>query len=118
MNVDIAKLWCAALRDPTARQGQLQLGALDGSRCCLGVLCDLAVAAEVITVGTSDECVVYDGQTLSLPKAVLVWAGIRSCKGQYGFWERNIPRTLMGDNDAGRTFGEIATIIEANVKNL
>lgn len=81
MNQDIKVRWVAALRDPESVQGQSFLGTPEGKRCCLGVLCDLAVqdgviAPPAITTQATNEVLQYDGVTQDLPPKVRTWADL------------------------------------------
>jgi hypothetical protein len=89
MNPDVKGLWLEALRSGRIPQAKGYLGKPDGSRCCLGVLCDIAVQSGVIPPPeeTTDEseldddgwiaCLSYDGGiTKDLPDPVSRWAGI------------------------------------------
>lgn len=81
MNQDIKARWVTALRDPESVQGQAFLGTPEGKRCCLGVLCDLAVqdgviAPPTITTQATNEVLQYDGVTQDLPPSVRSWADL------------------------------------------
>lgn len=49
MNPEVKAEWLAALRSGDYRQGRNQLKTEEGEYCCLGVACNLAVMAGVIT---------------------------------------------------------------------
>lgn len=101
---DNAKKWVAALRSGKYKQTQGQLRS-DDKYCCLGVACDLAMETGVISS--------FIGTNLGLPKPVQDWIGLKDDFGNYrGF------SSLASENDAGRTFLEIADIIENNEVNL
>ena len=110
----VAKQWVEALRSGKIKQSQGHLAEGDG-RCCLGVLCDLAIKAGVIPRYSPSSCF--------LPQEVTDWAGLN---GRDGSYERNGAQfTLAEDNDgnkhagiAGKTFAEIADIIESEPKGL
>jgi len=80
MNPEIKQLWVDALRSGDYNQ---TTGVLhDGfGYCCLGVLCDLAVKAGVVSEvdpnGIAHRAV-YDGADLILPNTVREWAGLES----------------------------------------
>lgn len=74
------------LRDPNAVQTRGRLGRTDGSRCCLGVLCDIAVEQFVIGTPYSagddlfedhhhQPSLTYGDSEVSLPDRVQAWAG-------------------------------------------
>src|SRR3954454_1594362 len=93
MNCDIAERWAAALEGGNYLQGNGKLTYIDFAEpesdtelnCCLGVLCQLAVADGVpIEVARRDTgTVIYDDHDLTLPDAVIDWAGMRSNDGTY-----------------------------------
>lgn len=91
--------------------------------CCLGVLCDIAIKHGVVNpwkpTGNHLYAIEVDGvDVLEIglpPAAVMEWAGLEYRGGEYG--ERVGDRGasyLAGDNDSGKTFSEIAKIIEEN----
>lgn len=126
MDHQIAKQWTARLRSGITTQTRKHLGRNDGSRCCLGVLCDMAVEAGVISApvkfraGTKNRgCLVFAGSRHNLPPAVVNWAGLRTTYGQYpGEIRKGRAATndanpsLALDNDGGATFTELASTIE------
>jgi len=101
------KLWVDALRSGKYKQGKFALRRGDRF-CCLGVACQLAVEAGVIPepVQTShDDEWVYGGKFTVLPKKVYQWLDI----DETGEYETG---NLVSDNDDGKTFRSIASIIE------
>ena len=111
MNADIKKLWVEALRSGKYEQGMARLHRASGAFCCLGVLCDLAVKAEVIPppsrayCGAADEHYIYDGSAAYLPDSVATWAALET-QGVF-------TTTLVSYNDTrGYSFEQIANIIE------
>lgn len=106
--------WVAALRSDEFEQG---VGALNqnGKHCCLGVLCELAVAAGVpIKVEVKEGFTSYDGKRGDLPDKVRKWVGLRTAQGGYGDngW------CLSAENDAGMSFAGIADLIESRPERL
>ena len=123
MNADIKAQWTAALRSGEYVQGQNYLN-IDGKLCCLGVLCELAVKAEVISMDEGFGIVFYDGKNDVLPTPVREWAGLP----EDGESNPNNPHVSMGEdrvslaelNDGENgyephTFGQIADIIDAQL---
>lgn len=100
----VARKWVAALRSGKIKQGRKQLGFTDGSRCCLGVLDDLAVEDGVIDG--------YDLSGAALLFKVRQWAGLTTPCGNYSHG------CLALDNDNGKSFAEIADIIESQPDGL
>lgn len=123
MNKVVAEKWVEALRSGKYKQGRGYLGDLSGedaSFCCLGVLCELAVAEGVITRSCDGKRLAYDDNITSLPKSAVAWAGMRNC---VGYVERSdMGMTALGNgfdlitlNDDGSSFDEIASMIEQHV---
>jgi hypothetical protein len=121
MKKNIADRWIAQLRNGEIKQWVGSLGVSNGARCCLGVLCDIAIKDGIIdpptlipdTDDTDDvpytlEYGQYVGQ---LPSAVQKWAGMHSTDGSFRLnTEGNTSLTTL--NDHGMTFAEIADLIE------
>lgn len=123
---DVKEQWVAALRSGAYIQGTQVLHRITGGKatyCCLGVLCDLALKAG-ISLGvqhaktcecrkcTSDRVVYYAGRDDFLPDEVKDWAGLPSVNPVTDVRVRGLPATLSYWNDNGKTFLEIADIIE------
>lgn len=122
MNEEIKAEWTKRLRSGNIPQRTGNLGHVDGSRCCLGVLCDIAVEKDIMMAPTVDDNGVlsYDNNTGVLPLRVVRWAeippdaydqdnvaGYYGGKGLYG----TNKHALADDNDHGKTFVEISNII-------
>lgn len=129
MNPKIKEEWIAALRSGEYIQGQsaLKQKFIDEETketkfkyCCLGVLCELAAKEDIVkaydpsvsypSMGFVDPVQPYTKETSYLPQAVQTWAGLYSRTASYG--PPNVGRSLAQDNDTGKTFEEIANIIE------
>lgn len=116
MDPTIKTEWVAALRSGAYQQAKYKLRNSDDGFCCLGVLCELAVQAKVIelpiqiyrgyTYGQSNA----GGYTAQLPPVVAQWAGITS--NSYGSKPEQNLIHHNDDNHDGKTFKEIADIIE------
>lgn len=109
--------WVAALRSGDYKQGTgaLSYATDDGTAhyCCLGVACELAVEAGVITSETHTSGIVYyaDGQSAVLPREVADWLGLESREGYLK--DGSAVVSLVDANDGeGLSFDGIATIIE------
>jgi hypothetical protein len=121
MNPEIRARWTAALRSGEIRQATEILNDGEG-RCCLGVLCDLAVADGVIEPAVYDEVeqswVYLDGEAQILPPVVASWAGIVAQKlidltnPVVTVEGEPLPSPLASLNDHGKTFAEIADLID------
>lgn len=132
MNRDIKARWIEALRSgdyPQTREALHRTEpGLDSKGktmppgfCCLGVLCELAAKEGVITSKTfSNGEVEYDGDSLFLPAPVHEWAelvkddGLPLYTGDVlvgeGIWVSSL-------NDKGKTFEEIADVVEEKVED-
>lgn len=114
MNQKIKELWINALRSGEYKQSQHALRTVSGF-CCLGVLCDLAAKLELGTWRQTIESKwVFEpmggnSRQDTLPGRVVEWAGLRDSN----------PDTDKGSlaslNDHGKSFEEIADIIQAEL---
>lgn len=120
-----AEKWVAALRSGKYKQTE---GALthveDGepiAHCCLGVACELYVQEHPDELLVETDYVhqrrVYDGHQTELPYKVRKWLGLRTDFG-YHYTEEGIERSLADLNDDGRSFEEIAGLIETEPEKL
>lgn len=117
-----AKKWVAALRSGKYSQTKSKLTRLQGSQivgcCCMGVACELAVEAGVKVEITSDATLrFYDSNATSLPESVIKWLGVTDRDGRYLIRNGDM-YCLVGNNDTGKTFAEIADIIESEPEGL
>lgn len=108
MDAEIKARWVAALRSGQYEQAQGML-CIDGTFCCLGVLCDVAGTDNGAAGGrwTPTDCFTYQGET----EETVLPEGLR--------WRAGIPHDdqlcLIEMNDNGKSFAEIADFIEANL---
>lgn len=134
MNPEIKAQWVAALRSGKYKQGKNVLHNVDaGTYCCLGVLCDLAVKAGVISVGSHEyhsdaggDIEVY-GATgdkyaqggVTLPAEVVTWASLED--GNPNVYVEDVdgneyPQDLAELNDdCDYTFSQLAELIEGQL---
>ncbi len=107
MKPEIKKIWLKALRSGNYKQGYRRLN-WHRRHCCLGVLCDLysKAAGTPWTTEPLQEAKFMHGAIDYLPEQVMNWSGMTSADGDYGV------RSLIEDNDKGKSFIEIANIIE------
>lgn len=131
MRQEIKTRWTAALRSGDYLQGHgyLQNRVPGGPRrfCCLGVLCDLAVAdgVEVSVYVPTTGAVMYGGTDTLLPQTVEEWAGLTDDQHRYGEAGGDVKIQLDADeddvdtlaswNDGGASFDQIADWIDANL---
>lgn len=110
MNPEVKAKWVAALRSGEYEQAKGVLRKAD-SYCCLGVLCDLSgIDTWAKDVEDMNDWV-YDRFFSSLPYSVRDWAGLDSEDPQV--WKDDSTQARLSDlNDSGKTFAEIADIIE------
>ena len=107
MNRDIAEKWIADLR---TNPPQTRKALFDGNGyCCLGRLCILAGIEPETSFNGSYAFINHTGV---LPQKIADWAGVKtSCAAYRG-------GSLVSDNDNGKTFAQIADIIEAHIDEL
>ena len=118
MNEDIKVRWTARLRSGQDEQTKSVLRNLDDGKCCLGVLCEIAVEDGVIEApywaehrdgyayGSGDEA----DAVATLPRSVWEWAGLPDANP-------DAPRTgvtLAALNDKGFTFAQLADLIDCD----
>lgn len=114
MNPEIKANWVAKLRSGEYQQSRNVLRTKDNKYCCLGVLCEIAVANGVIpephlTAPRGSYC--YDGMTAGLPDSVMLWSEIPEYLGSL-VEVLKLERNLASLNDHGVDFDGIADIIE------
>jgi hypothetical protein len=118
VNQEIKERWIKRLESGDNYQITTRLGNTEGGRCCLGVLCDIAVEDGVISaplVKENGEYLQYDGQRAVLPEKVMEWAGLEYPNGGFASDPEGHP-DFMDDalsfrNDSGNSFADIANII-------
>jgi hypothetical protein len=119
MNKYVAGLWIEELKSGENKQGKGCLESKDGM-CCLGVLCLVADRNNVdveMQAGTG----FIVGTSLELQPEVKKWAGISHGLGHLSNMHcvGGATKTLLSDlNDKGKTFPEIADIIEQHWESL
>lgn len=130
MKKQVKDKWVAALLGGEYKQTRGYLRTSEGF-CCLGVLCDLASKEGVGHWGEEGEEIDSDIETTNstakhfvsridrrdstawtLPNAVRIWAGMLSHTGDI------FDTDLAKENDSGRTFEDLACVIEGNWERL
>lgn len=114
MNPEIKAKWVAALRSGDYDQARDYLHRIDGSMCCLGVLCDIHAkeVGEEWHLVKHEGCNYYLDRDTLPPTEVADWADLPMLD--------NGPIVTIGDrtsaiailNDGGATFKELADAIE------
>jgi hypothetical protein len=111
MKTEIADKWIAALLSGEYKQAKGKLYDGEGY-CCLGVLCKVLgeefVKEEYPGISHIWRC---EGESEILPLNIKEKAGMSSISGEYNF-DGSGDAQLTRDNDDGKTFKEIAAIID------
>jgi hypothetical protein len=112
MNQKIAKKWIDALRSGQYRKSKHCLKNKRGY-CCLGVLTDLYRKEHKKEWDYNSNHKQYSFMFAYnfLPKEVIEWAGMRNEFGEF-YVNKEKRITLYEENDKGKSFSEIADIIE------
>lgn len=90
MNPEIKERWATRLESGDIKQTRGVLGRPNGNRCCLGVLCDIAVEDGIIaepeeTVHDDGKlCLSFADSETDLPLEVMEWAELDSSDPDYG----------------------------------
>lgn len=138
MKPEIKRQWVEALRSGNYRQGHSVLhrvSAGDETFCCLGVLCELARQAGIVTMDdtgrtvddkTGGKAMVYrnidpeisDNSTIVLPRIILSWSGLDDTNPTLMY---DADHYVISDLNDGvviphkLSFDELADIIEAQL---
>lgn len=113
MKKDIKDKWVAALRSGEYKQTIATLNYNNERFCCLGVLCELAIQDGVELSKKQDLGFYrYNNTETQLPKPVMEWAGIKTADACYKAKRKYNPENLAQKNDEGRSFKQIANIID------
>jgi hypothetical protein len=114
MNAEIKTKWLQALRSGEYKQG---IGALHNvagnSYCCLGVLCDIYVKEHPdndVRMTHDNGFESFFGEKDVVPTNIQLWADIED--GNPDIEYDNVGITIAELNDNGKTFEEIAILIE------
>lgn len=123
MDATIKAAWVAALRSGEYTQGFDTLGSQMAGQpachCVLGVLCELAVKADVNIIRTLEgelcaDLICYDDVDVDLPESVQAWSGLFS--DQPDVMYENVVTDMMTLNDHSRlSFATLADLIEADL---
>jgi hypothetical protein len=110
MNQEIKAKWLSALRSGEYQQGKQAL-KLYKKFCCLGVLCDIHSKE---TKNKWVENIYLDHQG-ALPQDVIIWAGLKFSDPSLYYGKFKSIKSLSDLNDSGKTFLQIADLIEAQL---
>lgn len=117
-----------ALRSGDYKQTSGRLRRNEDKFCCLGVMCDKyheITGDGRWTLGGLDELDIFEAGDIAdvnyasgsdLPDVVRDWVGLKGWAGSYG--NDTETTSLMRLNDTGKTFAEIADIIESEPEGL
>ena len=113
MNPQIKQKWVSALRSGKYQQTKNRLHNEYGF-CCLGVLCDLYGKENNVEWEISEDSgkYMFQNKGASLPSSVRKWADLEYLDPYVNYKKTN---TLVGLNDMGFTFNEIADLIEEHL---
>ena len=120
MNKEVIRLWVNTLRSGRFKQGRGCLNDMQGHYCCLGVLCELGVEANIIPPPDIKlpHYARYSGQWAVLPSEIIKWAGLDENAPNLFLYAKNQKssyyRLSVINDDIGSSFGAIADMIEAN----
>lgn len=121
MKKKIAEKWVKALRSGKYKQAIGKLKSVTGGYCCLGVLCNISKKGKWKKM-KNEHCLSYLGASGYLPEEVTKWAEMKSLTGDYfssPTYKKGLMRKRLSyQNDVGKSFKEIADIIEKNWKKL
>ena len=113
-----AKKWVSSLRSGDYEQSWRHLRTESGY-CCLGVACDLyskETGKGKWTKPDSDISFYFEygyKESSTLPFDVVDWLGLSCTSGKY-----HVQSSLTQDNDGGKSFAEIADVIESEPEGL
>lgn len=114
MRKEINNFWLTSIRSWTHVQGTGFLRSNDDKHCILGVLADLAVVYKKVVRTQDKESYLYDGNRFMLPANVLLWSGIKNPHG----YSTHIGKSLTDLNDSGKSWTDLADLIEKHWENL
>jgi len=119
MKKKVMKQWTKLLRSGKFKQGSGNL-LHRGKHCCLGVLCELALVEGVcdFEYNQTYNSNRYDQQSGTLPLSVREWSGMKSDIGYLKTLGGEFPSLAALNDEGGRTFRQLANIIEKNYKKL
>lgn len=112
-------LWVEDLKSGKYMQGKRSLHRIeDDTYCCLGVACCtfLRCGGKLKMRKMPPGIMAYDWTATVLPEVVRRWLGLASPGGRYKRRDDRYGvsvRCLVNDNDGGKPFSEIASIIES-----
>jgi len=99
--------WLAELRSGKYLQGDTDLRSKDDEYCCLGIACELFEVPR--NLSQSGERYEYDGHSATAPSEVVAALALYS---ELGSSQPRDIDSLAGLNDSGKTFEEIADLVE------
>lgn len=118
--LEARKHWAAVLRTDRFKQGFGGLEYIDNAgitrNCCLGVACRLYIEdGGTLTVKQLQNQTIFESSCGILPEKVMSYLGLnRTACGRLKTLRNHNPLYLTDLNDEGKTFSEIADIIDNN----
>lgn len=126
MNKEIAMKWADELESGRWKQGKGALNTADKRHCCLGVLCEMAVAAgvrvkkrkatkaQLESDSLAGDYRSYAGALSTPPASVVRWAGMNDSDGNPFINDEAIAE----HNDQGASFKKLAKLIRKHAEEL
>jgi hypothetical protein len=115
----LISMWVAALRSGGYKQGKTYLKSVnresgDVEYCCLGVLCEIMGVPQRKSLDPAEYIIFENYSCSQLPEEVVAELGMYGTMGETKLYDGN---SLAMANDMGRSFKEIADMIEKNPDN-
>lgn len=124
MKKTVTKKWVKALRSGEYLQGRGYLAQEENGEhkfCCLGVLCNIYQeekgGLKISTSKYNDDIYSYNGNNSTAIDEVMKWSGLKNELGKFKY-KNNRTGDLATLNDNGKSFKQIADIIEKNYEAL
>ena len=114
--IDHVNTWVKTLRSGSYKQGKKVLRTRIDAFCCLGVACDLVDPSGWNAITRNSQIYVWEwfnGNTTSLSHKAMDHYGIRTSSGWIALDGETVSLAIL--NDSGKSFGEIADLIESEL---
>lgn len=119
MNAEIHAEWKRRLASGNYKKGRRALANANNEFCCLGVLCEMALDAGIVTkeldyglykYTSIDPEKLYDFNQHVLPTCVRDWAGLKSVSPLVN--DNLVPISLINDNTVYNDFTSVLEVID------